>query len=177
MPRYPYRDARPRVHPSAFVAPGARIVGDVEVGPGSSIWFNAVIRGDADAVRIGADTNVQDNAVLHTDAGSPCLVGDRCTIGHGAIVHGCRIGDGSLVGMGAVVLSGAEIGAGSLVAAGALVAEGKEFPPASLIVGVPARRIREITEEDRGRLIEPGVRHYLGYAEAYRDAGVDPGDG
>jgi carbonic anhydrase/acetyltransferase-like protein (isoleucine patch superfamily) len=164
-----YRGRTPRIDPSAFVAPGAWIVGDVTIGPDASVWFGAVLRGDSDRVEVGARTNVQDGAVLHTDAGKPCVVGERCTIGHRAVVHGCTIGRGSLIGMGAVVLSGAEIGEGSLVAAGALVPERKAFPPRSLLVGAPCRWIRELTDEDVARLLEPGVANYLTYVEGYRD--------
>jgi carbonic anhydrase/acetyltransferase-like protein (isoleucine patch superfamily) len=167
MAVHPYGDTRPRIDPTAFVAPGAMVVGDVELGPLASVWFNAVLRGDSDAVRVGAETNVQDTAVLHTDAGSPCTVGERCTIGHGAIVHGCTVRSGSLVGMGAVVLSGAVVGEECLVAAGSLVPPGREFPRRSLIVGSPARRLRELTDDDVERLIRPGVEHYLRYAQVY----------
>jgi carbonic anhydrase/acetyltransferase-like protein (isoleucine patch superfamily) len=171
MPTHAYRDRRPEIDPTAFVAPGARIVGDVVVGARASIWFNAVLRGDSSHVRVGAGTNIQDGAVLHTDADAPCIVEEDCTVGHLAIVHGCRIGRGSLVGMGAIVLSGAEIGEESLVGAGALVAEGRTIAPRSLLLGHPARLIRTLTEEEVERLIRPGVRHYLEYAEGYRGAG------
>ncbi len=170
MPTYRYENREPRIDPTAFVAPGARVAGDVWLGPQASVWFNAVLRGDSDAVRVGARTNVQDNAVLHTDAGKPCVVGDDCTIGHGAIVHGCRVGDACLIGMGSIVLSGAVIGEGSLVAAGALVPEGHEHPPRSLLVGAPARVARSLTDDDVERLIRPGVEHYLTYAARYRSA-------
>lgn len=163
----PYRDRHPTVDPTAFVAPGAWIVGDVTIAARASVWFNAVVRGDSDRVEVGEETNVQDGAVLHTDQGRPCIVGARCTIGHLAIVHGCRIGDGSLVGMGAIVLSGAEIGEESLVAAGALIPEGRTYPRRSLLVGSPARRIRDLTDDDVAKLIRPGVEHYLEYARAY----------
>jgi carbonic anhydrase/acetyltransferase-like protein (isoleucine patch superfamily) len=156
------------VHPTAFIAPGAQVVGDVELGPRASVWFNAIVRGDSDRVVIGAETNVQDGAVLHVDEDAPCLVGARCTIGHNAVVHGCRIGNGCLIGMGAVVLSGAVIGGESLVAAGALVPPGRQFEARSMIVGSPARAIRRLTDEDVARLIEPGVHHYLKFAERYR---------
>jgi carbonic anhydrase/acetyltransferase-like protein (isoleucine patch superfamily) len=168
MPDYPYGERSPRIDPTAFVAPGARIVGDVDLGPHASVWFNAVIRGDSDRVCVGAQSNVQDGAILHTDAGRPCLVGARCTIGHNAVVHGCTIGDDCLIGMGAIVLSGAVVGESSLVAAGALVPQGKEFAPRSLIVGSPARRVRELSDDDIERLIAPGVQHYLEYVESYR---------
>jgi carbonic anhydrase/acetyltransferase-like protein (isoleucine patch superfamily) len=165
--RHPYRDRAPRIDPSAFIASSAVVAGDVEIGPHAGVWFNAVVRGDSDRVRIGARTNIQDTAVLHTDPGKPCEVGDDCTIGHGAIVHGCRIGNGCLIGMGAIVLSGAVIGDQSLVAAGALIPEGKEFAPRSLLVGAPARLLRTLTDEDVAQLIEPGVEHYLEYRRGY----------
>jgi carbonic anhydrase/acetyltransferase-like protein (isoleucine patch superfamily) len=169
VPLHPYGEKVPRIDPTSFVAPGARIVGDVELGPRASVWFNAVLRGDADAVRVGEGSNVQDGAVLHADEGMPCVVGRGCTIGHRAVVHGCCIGDGSLVGMGAIVLNGATVGERSLIGAGALVPPGKAFPSRSLIVGSPARLVRELTDEDVAALISPGVGHYLGYARLYRD--------
>jgi carbonic anhydrase/acetyltransferase-like protein (isoleucine patch superfamily) len=168
VPVYAYGDRVPRIDPTAFVAPGARVVGDVEVGPRASVWFNAVLRGDSDHVRVGSGSNVQDGAILHTDAGAPCLVGDGCTIGHRAVVHGCRVGTGCLIGMGAIVLSNAVIGERSLVAAGALVPQGKTFPPRSLLVGSPAKLVRELTDDDIANLIDPGVRHYLAFAQEYR---------
>jgi carbonic anhydrase/acetyltransferase-like protein (isoleucine patch superfamily) len=165
----PYGHAEPRIDPTAFVAPGAWVTGDVEIGPEGSVWFGTVLRGDCDRVSVGARTNVQDGAVLHPDAGSPCVVGEDCTIGHRAVVHGCAIGRGCLIGMGAIVLSGAVIGEESLVAAGALVPEGREFPARSLLMGAPVRRIRALTEDDVERLIRPGVGHYLEYARRYRE--------
>jgi carbonic anhydrase/acetyltransferase-like protein (isoleucine patch superfamily) len=173
MAIHPYRDRRPRIDPSAFVAPGAVVAGDVELGPQASVWFGAVIRGDSDAVRIGARTNIQDGAVLHTDPGKPCVVGEDCVIGHRAVVHACTVGRGSLIGMGAIVLSGAEIGEESLVGAGALVPEGRRHGPRSLLVGSPARLVRELTDEDVERLLKPGVRNYLRYVEGYRAADTD----
>jgi carbonic anhydrase/acetyltransferase-like protein (isoleucine patch superfamily) len=169
VPVYAYGDRVPKVDPTAFVAPGARLVGDVELAARSSVWFNAVLRGDSDRVRVGEASNVQDGAVLHTDAGSPCLIGEGCTIGHRAVVHGCRIGDGTLIGMGAIVLSAAVIGDHSLVAAGALIPQGKTYPPRSLLVGSPAKLIRELTDEDMANLIDPGVRNYQRYAVEYRE--------
>jgi carbonic anhydrase/acetyltransferase-like protein (isoleucine patch superfamily) len=169
---HPYRDTRPRVDPTAFIAPGARIVGDVTLGPETSVWFNAVIRADSDSITIGAGTNVQDCAVLHTDPGVPCEVGERCTIGHGAIVHACRIGRGCLIGMGAIVLTRAVIGDESLVAAGTIVPEGREFPARSLLLGAPARVVRSLSDEDVERLIRAGLGNYRRYVEGYRDAGL-----
>jgi carbonic anhydrase/acetyltransferase-like protein (isoleucine patch superfamily) len=167
---HPHRGVGPRIDPTAFVAPGARLVGDVELGPEASVWFNAVLRGDSDRIGVGARTNVQDGAVLHTDPGQPCLVGEECTVGHRAVVHACTVGRGSLIGMGAVVLSGAVLGEESLVAAGALVPQGRTFPPRSLLVGSPVRRLRTLDDGEVERLIRRGVRDYVRYAAGYRDA-------
>jgi carbonic anhydrase/acetyltransferase-like protein (isoleucine patch superfamily) len=164
----PFGRRLPSIDATAFVAPGAWIVGDVTIGAEASVWFGAVLRGDSDRVEVGARTNVQDGAVLHTDAGNPCVVGTECTVGHRAIVHGCTVGRGSLIGMGAILLSGAEIGEESLVAAGALVRGGASFPRHSLLVGTPARVVRALSDQDVERLIRPGVRNYLRYVEGYR---------
>jgi len=130
-----------------WIAPNATVIGAVELGQDVGIWFGAVIRGDNECVVIGDGTNIQDNAVLHSDPGSPCVIGNFCTIGHAAIVHGCRLGDGSLIGMGATILNDADIGPGSLVGANALITEGKKFPPRSLIVGSPARAIKTLSDD------------------------------
>jgi carbonic anhydrase/acetyltransferase-like protein (isoleucine patch superfamily) len=167
VPLHSYEGKAPRVAESAFVAPGAMLIGDVEVGPEASIWFNAVLRGDSDRISVGARTNIQDLAMLHTDPGKPCEIGNDCTIGHSAIVHACRIGSGSLVGMGAIVLSGADIGEESLIAAGSLIPEGRTYPPRSLLVGSPVRRLRDLTDEDVERLIKPGVANYLTYKRSH----------
>lgn len=127
-----------------WVAPGAQVMGRVVIGAGASIWFNAVLRGDNEPITIGAGSNIQDGTVMHSDPGFPLTVGAGCTIGHKAILHGCEIGDGALVGMGATVLNGARIGAGCLVGANALVTEGKSFPDGSLIVGAPAKAVRTL---------------------------------
>jgi carbonic anhydrase/acetyltransferase-like protein (isoleucine patch superfamily) len=156
-------------YPSVFVAPGAAVVGDVEIGDGSSVWFNAVVRGDTASVRIGERTNIQDGAVVHTDTGFPVTIGNDCTVGHLAIVHGSTIGNGCLIGMGAIVLTGAVIGPESIVAAGSLVPEGKEFPSRSLLVGSPVRLVRTLSDDDVERLIRPGFRTYLRLAAEYRD--------
>jgi carbonic anhydrase/acetyltransferase-like protein (isoleucine patch superfamily) len=171
LSRRPYLDHHPQVDESVFLAEGAIVVGDVQIGPDASVWFNAVVRGDSAPVRIGARTNIQDGAVLHTDDGRPCTVGDDCTIGHRAIVHGCTVASGVLVGIGAIVLSGASIGRESLVGAGALVPQGAEFAPRSLLLGAPARVVRELTDDDVEGLIRRGVRAYLGYAREYRTSG------
>lgn len=131
-----------------WIAPGARVIGNVRLGSGASVWFNAVLRGDSAPIEVGEGTNVQDGALLHADPGFPCRVGAHVTIGHTAIVHGCTIGEGSLIGMGATVLNGAVIGPATLVGAGALVTEGKEFPGGVLVVGRPAKVVRELTEQE-----------------------------
>ena len=138
-PRLPAEDR-------CFIAPGAHVVGQVEVGDEVGIWFGATVRGDRDTIVIGARTNVQEGAVLHTDPGFPLVIGEGCTVGHRAIVHGCTIGPNSLIGMGATVMNGARIGANCVVGAGALVTEGKSFPDGSLIVGAPARAVRQLDE-------------------------------
>ena len=165
----PHGDAFPGLAPSAWVAPGAFVVGDVHLGEGSSVWYGAVLRGDTEPIRIGARTNVQDGCVLHADPGFPAVVGEGCVVGHNAVVHGCEVGDGCLIGMGATVLNGAKIGEGSIVAAGAVVPENREFPPRSLIVGIPAKRVGEVTEEQAGE-IERGAREYVGRAAAHRES-------
>lgn len=163
----PHDNVLPEIAPSAWIAPGAFVIGAVELGDEASVWYGAVLRGDTEPIRIEARTNVQDGCVLHADPGFPAIVGEGCVIGHNAVVHGCRIGAGCLVGMGATILNGAKIGEGSIVAAGAVVPEGREFPPRSLIVGVPAKRAGEVTEEqtnDVGR----GAREYVERAAAHR---------
>lgn len=165
----PHGEANPEVAPSAWVAPGAYVVGKVSLGEESSVWYGAVLRGDTEPITVGARTNVQDGCVLHADPGFPAIVGDDCVVGHNAIVHGCRIEDGCLIGMGATILNGAKIGEGSIVAAGALVPEGKEFPPNSLIVGVPAKRVKDVSEEQTADIAR-GVRTYVERAAAHRES-------
>ncbi|MDP8955838.1 MAG: gamma carbonic anhydrase family protein [Actinomycetota bacterium] len=162
-----YLGRTPSLHSTVFIADGGQVVGDVEIGEQSSVWFNAVVRGDTSTVRIGERTNIQDGAVVHTDTGKPVVIGDECTIGHNAVIHGCTIGNGCLIGMGAVVLSGAVVGDESLVAAGALVPEGKEFGPRSLLLGSPAKLIRTLDDEDVDRFIRRGVGTYLRLAREY----------
>lgn len=150
---------RPTVAESAWIAPSADVVGDVELGDHASVWYGCVLRGDIAPIRVGAHTNVQDLTTVHVDVGQPCRIGERVGIGHRAIVHGCTIGDRALIGMGAVVLSGCEIGEGSLVAAGAVVTEGMVVPPGSLVVGVPGKVVREVDDALRERM-EATVTHY-----------------
>ncbi|MBE0552729.1 MAG: gamma carbonic anhydrase family protein [Rhodobacteraceae bacterium] len=144
----------PQIHPSAWVAPTAVLIGRVIVGPRANIWFGAVARGDNEPIVIGEGSNVQENSVLHTDMGFPLTIGANCTIGHKAMLHGCTIEDGSLIGMGATLLNGAHIGAGGLVGACALVTEGKTIPPGSLVMGSPGKVVRELDEAARQRLLK-----------------------
>jgi carbonic anhydrase/acetyltransferase-like protein (isoleucine patch superfamily) len=145
---------RPQIDPTAWVAPGAVLVGKVIIGPRANIWFGAVLRGDNEAIMVGAGSNVQENSVLHTDMGYPLTIGANCTIGHKAMLHGCTVEDGSLIGMGATLLNGVRIGAGSLIGASALVTEGKEIPPGSLVMGAPAKVVRSLDEAARARLVK-----------------------
>jgi carbonic anhydrase/acetyltransferase-like protein (isoleucine patch superfamily) len=151
-----------------FIADNATIVGRVSLGAGATVWFGAVVRGDTEDVRIGARTNIQDNSVLHADPGFPLELGADVTVGHRAIVHGCTVGAGSLIGMGAVVLNGARIGAGSIVGAHALVTEGKEFPDGVLIIGSPARVARTLEPEERERNLRTAA-HYVAMGQRYRE--------
>ena len=167
MPVRSLGDRAPQIDATAYIADGAQLIGDVVLGSGVSIWFNAVLRGDTERISVGAGSNVQDGAILHADPGFPCTVGTGVVTGHGAILHGCQIGDDCLIGMGAVVLNGAKIGPGSIVAAGAVVPEGKEFPPRSLIMGVPAKVVREATTQDLEQ-IAAGARHYQERARLYQ---------
>jgi len=157
-PAYEYR--REQVDATAFVAPNATVLGDVTVGAESSIWYGAVVRGDTEAIRIGRQTNIQDLSVLHADPGFPCTLGDRVTVGHGAIVHGALIEDDVLIGMRAVVMNGAVIGAGSIVGVGAVVTEGTRIPPGSVVLGVPAQVKRSVEERDLER-IRHAATHYV----------------
>ncbi|MDD7972519.1 gamma carbonic anhydrase family protein [Roseinatronobacter alkalisoli] len=147
-----------------WVAPGAHVIGNVVLGQGVSIWFGCTLRGDNEPLMIGAGSNIQENCVLHTDMGYPLRVGENCTIGHKAILHGCTIGDGSLVGMGATVLNGATIGKGCLIGAGALVTEGKEIPDGSLVMGAPGRVVRQLDDAARAQLLQSaaGYRANMG---------------
>lgn len=169
MPAINPDPAAVRVDDTAFVAPGVALVGDVEVGAEASLWFGVVARGDVAAIRVGPRSNVQDNSVLHADPGHPCQIGEGVTVGHRCIVHGCTVEDGALIGMGSVVMNGAVIGAHSLVGAGALVTEGKVFPPRSLILGSPAKRVRELTDEEVAALALSAER-YVVNGQTYRAA-------
>jgi carbonic anhydrase/acetyltransferase-like protein (isoleucine patch superfamily) len=154
MPLYWLDEHRPQLADPArvWIAPGAHVIGRVFLGLDVSIWFNASLRGDNEPIAIGDETNIQEGSVLHTDPGFPIRIGRGVTVGHKAMLHGCEIGDGALIGMGSTILNGARIGAGCLVGAGALVTEGKEYPPNSLIVGAPARVVRELDADSSARL-------------------------
>lgn len=159
----------PEIHPDAWIAPGAILVGRVMVRAGASVWFGAVLRGDNEPIILGEGSNVQENSVLHTDMGFPLTIGADCTIGHRAMLHGCEIGDGSLIGMGATVLNGARIGAGSLIGAAALVTEGKVIDPASLVMGAPGKVRRILDESELAEMRASAIR-YRSNAASFRRA-------
>ena len=164
--KYSLEGAAPELGNNVWIAPSASVVGKVVLEESSSVWFGAVLRGDTEMIWVGAGSNVQDNCVLHTDAGFPLLIGANCTIGHSAILHGCTIGEGSLIGMGALVLNGAKIGKGCLIAAGSLVTEGKEIPDGTLVMGRPAHVTRLLSEEEVTKLTN-GAAHYRANAKRY----------
>lgn len=155
-----------------FVAPGAHVIGNVSIGTGVSIWFNTVIRGDNEPITLGAGCNLQENVVLHTDPGFPMEIGVDVTVGHKAMLHGCTIGEGSLIGMGATVLNGARIGKGCLIGAGALITEGKEIPDGSLVMGAPGKVVRQLDEAAQEGL-RRSAHHYQGNQRRFR-AGLVP---
>ena len=156
-----------RIHASAFIAAGAVVVGDVTLAADASVWFNAVLRGDTESLAIGAGSNIQDGAICHADPGLPLVVGRGVSVGHRAIVHGAFIGEDSLIGMGAIVMNGARIGRGCIVGAGALVTQRKTFPDHTLILGNPARAIREVTTEE-SRMIRRTASEYVEKARAFK---------
>lgn len=168
MPLYPYRGKMPVVAPDAWIAPTASVIGDVEIASGASVWFNATIRGDMSHVRIGPRTSVQDNCVIHTEADGPTLIGADVTLGHGAIVHNSVVGDNVLIGMGSVLVGGARIGKGAVIAAGAVLLEGMEVPEAKVVVGVPARVVRDARPED-ARWTVHAAEHYVDLSAWYRE--------
>ena len=167
MAIYQLGDEAPRIAATAWVADCARVIGRVEMKEGASVWYGAVLRGDNERITVGVRSNVQDGSVLHTDPGFELTLGDEVTVGHHAMLHGCTVGDGALIGIRAVVLNGARIGARCLVGAGALVTEGKEFPDGMLILGAPAKAVREVTPEQIERL-RRGALQYVEHAERHR---------
>ena len=165
MPRiFEFDGIKPQIDPTAYIAPGAVIIGNVRIAAGASVWFNAVLRGDNEIIDIGENSNVQDGAVVHTDIGFPVKIEANVTVGHTVILHGCHLEEGCLIGMGATVLNGAVISKGSLVGAGALVTEGKTFEPGQLIVGSPARAIRTL---DEGSNHAGGSRFYTANSQRF----------
>jgi len=162
------RGIAPRIAVSAYVDPSAVVIGDVAIGERSSVWPNVSVRGDTGLITIGEESNVQDNSVLHLDEGVPLTIGDRVTVGHSVVLHGCVIEDESLIGIGAIVLNHARIGKGAVVAAGCLVPEGMQVPPGMLVMGVPAKVFRAVTEEEATRFRE-GCKHYVEKAAIYRE--------
>ncbi len=168
MAIYELDGVAPRIADTAWVADSAQVMGNVELGEQSSVWFGTVIRGDTEIIRIGVRSNIQDASVLHADIGKPLTIGQDVTVGHKVMLHGCTIGDGSLIGIGAVVLNGAKIGKGCLVGAGSLVTEGKEFPDGSMIMGSPAKVVRQLSQEQVTGL-RLGAQGYVGNAKRFRD--------
>lgn len=162
----------PRLEGAAWAAPDAQLMGNIVLQDGASVWFGAVLRGDNEQILVGRNSNVQDLSVCHTDIGFPLTIGENCTIGHRAILHGCTIEDGVLIGMGAIILNGARIGAGSLIGAGALVAENKVIPPGSLVMGAPGKIVRALDEDARARLLK-SADGYRRNAARFR-AGLKP---
>lgn len=178
----PFRDYQPKAGKGAWVAPNATFIGDAEIGNDVSLWFGTVVRGDVHSIRIGDGTNIQDNSLIHTtghygeeersmDLAHPALIGKGVTVGHNVIIHGCTVEDFCLIGMGAIILDGAVIGRESIVGAGSVVTGGKVFPPHSLILGSPAKVVREITEEQVQKLNE-SWQHYISLKNEYHQAGV-----
>lgn len=161
-------EAVPRIHDTAWVAPGVTLIGDVEIGADSSVFYGSVLRADQERIVIGRGTNVQDNTVIHSDPGRPAVLGDRVSVGHRALIHGCQVADDVLVGMSATVLNDATVGSWSLIAAGAVVLEGTTIPENSLVAGVPGKIRRELGPEDRER-VERNAAHYLTIAETHRE--------
>jgi carbonic anhydrase/acetyltransferase-like protein (isoleucine patch superfamily) len=160
----------PRIHPDAFVATGAMLLGQVGLGPRSGVWYGCVLRADEERIEVGADSNIQDGSILHADAGEPTVIGERVTVGHGAVIHGAVVESDVLVGMRAVVLNGAHVGSGSMIAAGAVLRPGTQVPPGVLVAGVPAKVRRRLTRAER-EVIDQSWRNYVAYRVRHRDVG------
>ena len=169
MPIYTLPNKTPKIAPSAWIAPNATVIGDVQLGENSSIWWNATLRGDNDPIIIGDNTNIQDGSVLHNDVGIPLILGKNITVGHLVMLHGCTVGDGSLIGIGSILLNRCVIGKQCIVGANTLIPEGKVYPDRCLIVGSPGKVIRELTDEEVARL-EKSAAHYVQNALRYRDS-------
>lgn len=171
MPAYALSSKKPRIHPSALLAPNCTIIGDVVIGPRTSIWPGVVMRGDYGYIRIGSDTSIQDNVVVHCSGDNPGIVGNGVTVAHGAIVHACRIGDECLIGAGAIIFDGATVGKHSILGLGSIVLEGRKIPPRSVAVGAPAKIIRKTTTEDV-RAIRESYKAYVKMARLYEETGT-----
>ncbi len=161
-----YKGKTPEIGKNVFIAPTAVVLGDVKIGDNASIWYGVVVRGDMAPITIGRDTNIQDNCTIHTDTGFPAEIGDRVSVGHNAVVHGCTVEDDALVAIGSVVLNGARVGAGSVVASGSVVREGSQIAPRSLMAGVPAKFKKELSKKDAETYSKP-MRNYLELAKAH----------
>lgn len=164
-------DVKPQLHPTAYMAPGAQLIGNITIGTESSVWFNSVLRGDNAPIVIGEKTNIQDGCTLHVDPGLPLHIGNKVSIGHNVILHGCTIHDGALIGMGAIVLNHAEIGEQALIAAGTLITEKKKIPPRVLVMGSPGKVVRELNEEDL-QMLQFVSEHYVGQSRRYMGANI-----
>ena len=164
---FPYKNKKPKIHPSVFVAPGAHVIGDVTLAKGASVWFIAVLRGDVSYIKVGENTNIQDGCVIHGDYGVPCILKKGIIMGHQATAHACTIEDGVLIGIGARILSGAKVGAFSLIGAGAIVLENAVIPPRSLVLGVPGKIIRQLTPKEAATHV-PWAARYKKLASEYK---------
>ncbi len=163
-----YRGVLPRIAVSAYVDPSAQVIGDVEIGERSSIWPGAVLRADVNPIRIGEETSIQDNCVVHVDVDDPTTIGSRVTVGHAVVLHGCTVDDDSVIGIGAIVLNRARVGRGSVVGAGCLIPEGAEVPHDSLVLGVPGKVRRRVSEEERARF-QANCASYVGYGQTFKE--------
>lgn len=174
--KYRLADSQVDAHPESWIAPTAAVIGKVRLDAGASVWFSAVLRGDNELIHIGENSNVQDGTVMHTDMGWPLTLGKGVTVGHNAMLHGCTVGDHSLIGIGAVILNGATIGKHCIIGANSLIPEGKDIPDGSLVVGSPGKVIRELTEQQKS-MLEANAAHYVHNAQRYaQDLQVDNDD-
>lgn len=167
MAVYKLGEHTPKIHDTAWVAESAEVIGRVEMAEGSSVWFGAIVRGDVEDIRIGRNSNIQDNSVLHADSGTPLSIGENVTVGHHVMLHGCTVGDGALIGIRAVILNGAKIGRNCIVGAGSVVTENKSFPDGTLILGAPAKVVREL-DPTQIAMMQHGAAHYVGNAQRFR---------
>jgi carbonic anhydrase/acetyltransferase-like protein (isoleucine patch superfamily) len=174
MPIFPYKGVMPTIEENVFIAPGAMVIGDVTIREGASVWYNTVIRADTAPIVIGRRTNIQDNCTLHVDAGAPLTIGDECTIGHGAVIHGATLADQVFVGMKAVVLSHARIGPKTIVGACALIGEHKDIPGGVLVLGIPAKFARELTEAELEHIVSSAEGYYERALEHKKSLATDP---